>query len=55
VFALDISDRLISRQNAALPDPWWLRVEPRTDTEWAMQSWIWRPADAEAGDLLRLN
>jgi FRG domain len=34
VFAIDISGRLVAREDASLPDPWWLKIEPRSDTEW---------------------
>ena len=47
VFAIDVSGRLVARQDASLPDPWWLRIEPRSDTEWTTQSWIWRPPPIE--------
>ncbi len=48
VFAIDISERLISRQQASEPDPWWFTVDPRTTTDWATQSWIWQPPPLEA-------
>jgi hypothetical protein len=47
VFAIDISGRLVAREDASLPDPWWLKIEPRSDTEWTTQSWIWRPPPIE--------
>jgi FRG domain len=47
VFAVDISGRLVTRGDASSADPWWLRIEPRSDTEWTTQSWIWRPPPLE--------
>lgn len=47
VFAIDISDRVISRQQAASSDPWWLGVPPGVATDWSKQSWIWRPPPLE--------
>lgn len=47
VFAIDISDRLVSRKDASRPEPWWLRIRPRSDTEWTTESWIWRPPPFE--------
>jgi hypothetical protein len=47
VFAIDISDRLISGEEAAARDPWWMEVEPGTTTPWATQSWIWIPPPLE--------
>jgi FRG domain-containing protein len=47
VFAIDISDRVISRDRAAEAEPWWLRIPPGTATEWATQSWVWSPPPLE--------
>lgn len=47
VFAIDISDRLISREAAASPDPWWFEWSAGAATEWTSQSWIWRPPPLE--------
>jgi len=47
VFAIDISSRLVQREDAVRPDPWWLRIKPRADTEWTTESWIWRPPPFE--------
>jgi hypothetical protein len=47
VFAIDISERLISRQQAADPEPWWMGTPPDTTTEWATQSWVWAPPPLE--------
>ena len=47
VFALDISDRLVSRERAMRDEPWWLEIEPGTTTEWAREAWIWRPPPME--------
>ncbi len=47
VFAIDISDRLITRDRAALDHPWWWDVAAGTATEWATQAWVWRPPPFE--------
>lgn len=47
VFAIDISGRLVAREDASRPDPWWLRIAPGSGTEWTTQSWIWRPPPIE--------
>lgn len=47
VFAIDISNRLIARERAALPDPWWWDESPNVDTPWTTESWIWRPPPLE--------
>jgi len=47
VFAIDISNRLVSRENAAEAEPWWLRIDAGTTTTWATESWIWRPPPLE--------
>ncbi len=47
VFAIDISDRIVARERAANPDPWWLDIQPHTTTEWAVQSWVWKPPPLE--------
>ena len=47
VFAIDISNRLVSREDASRSEPWWLRIKPRTDTEWTTEPWIWRPPPFE--------
>jgi hypothetical protein len=47
VFAIDISRRRVSREDAARADPWWWEVDPGTTTIWATESWIWRPPPFE--------
>jgi hypothetical protein len=47
VFAIDISNRLVTRDAAVLPDPWWWDVSPNVDTPWTTESWIWRPPPLE--------
>lgn len=47
LFAIDSSDQLVSLERSAFPEPWWLEIEPRTDTEWTTQSWVWRPPPFE--------
>jgi hypothetical protein len=48
VFAIDISERGLTRERAAQDEPWWLGIRPRVDTEWTTQSWAWRPPPIEA-------
>ena len=40
VFAIDISDRIISRTAAASPDPWWFDEDPGSTGIWSTESWI---------------
>ncbi len=47
VFAIEIAGRAVSRERASLPEPWWLEVPARSDTEWTTQSWVWRPPPLE--------
>lgn len=48
VFAIDISDRQISREAASRPDPWWWDdFPPHTGTPWTTESWVWRPPPLE--------
>jgi FRG domain len=48
VFAVDISHRLVTRQNAMQFDPWWLERTPSATDPWTTESWIWRPPPLEA-------
>jgi len=48
VFAIDISQRLVGRDDASAPDPWWYRIGPGSATEWTTESWVWRPPPFEA-------
>ncbi len=48
VFAIDISDRLVSREDAGRGDPWWFAQSSAAVTEWTARSWIWRPPPFEA-------
>jgi hypothetical protein len=48
VFAIDIAGRGVTRERAAQPEPWWLDIPERSDTEWTTQSWIWRPPPLES-------
>lgn len=48
VFAIDISERMIGREEASRPDPWWWSDwSPKAATGWTAQSWIWRPPPLE--------
>jgi len=47
VFAIDIGDRTVSRDNAAKTDPWWFEESSRTDAPWATRPWVWRPPPLE--------
>lgn len=40
VFAVDVSDRLVSREDALRTDPWWVSDKPE---EWKARSWAWKP------------
>jgi hypothetical protein len=46
LFAIDISNRMATREQAEHPDPWWFYSEPRTPT-WSTESWIWKPPPLE--------
>jgi len=48
VFAIDISPRLVSRDQAIRPNPWWLDEEPSATSPWTTESWVWRPPPLEA-------
>jgi hypothetical protein len=48
VFAIDISDRMVTRERAASAEPWWLEIQPHTTTAWAVQSWVWKPPPFES-------
>jgi hypothetical protein len=47
IFAIDISDRLVDRGSASLPDPWWWALSDHAATDWTARSWIWRPPPFE--------
>ncbi|HEY0725334.1 MAG TPA: FRG domain-containing protein [Pyrinomonadaceae bacterium] len=47
IFAIDISDRLVDRSLAALPDPWWWNLSDHAATDWTARSWAWRPPPFE--------
>jgi hypothetical protein len=48
LFAIDIADQGVTRERAAMPDPWWLQESATVDGPWATQPWIWRPPPLEA-------
>jgi hypothetical protein len=48
VFAIDISPRLVRREQAAQADPWWWDEEHASTAPWITESWIWRPPPLEA-------
>jgi FRG domain len=45
VFAIDVSDQLVTQENAAASAPWWSQEQP---DEWKARSWAWRPPPFEA-------
>ncbi len=47
VFAVDVSDQLVSRERAAEPDPWWWGLSPNTNQPWSTQTFIWQPPPLE--------
>lgn len=47
VFAIDISQRVISRGSAMAPEPWWENVPHGKQGTWTTESWIWRPPPFE--------
>jgi hypothetical protein len=47
VFAIDIANQAVSREDAANADPWWLSTEPTTTSPWATRPWIWKPPPFE--------
>jgi FRG domain len=47
VFAIDISNRLVTRDEAIRIDPWWLNDEPSASDPWITDSRIWRPPPLE--------
>jgi hypothetical protein len=47
VFAIDISTRLVSRDLASSPDPWWFDEDAGTTSPWSTESRIWRPPPFE--------
>lgn len=47
LFAVDISDRIVERDDAIASEPWWNGVPPTTNTEWTTESWAWRPPPIE--------
>jgi hypothetical protein len=44
VFAIDIADRAVTREEAGAAEPWWL--SPAVG-DWAYRSWVWRPPPFE--------
>jgi hypothetical protein len=47
IFAIDIADQAVTRDNAAKPDPWWFDESPNVDAPWATRPWIWKPPPLE--------
>jgi FRG domain len=47
VFAIDIAEQEISRENAAKADPWWLDESANTTAAWSTRPWIWKPPPFE--------
>jgi hypothetical protein len=48
LFAIDISNRVVSREDAIMPNPWWFDIDDGVATVWATESWAWRPPPLEA-------
>jgi hypothetical protein len=47
VFAVDISERLVTRVDARRADPWWFRIDPVAVSPWTTESWAWLPPPLE--------
>ena len=47
VFAIDVSNRAISRERASAADPWWWQIESGVTTDWATEPWAWNPPPLE--------
>lgn len=47
IFAIDIAEQAVTRNNAAKPDPWWFDESPNVDAPWATRPWIWKPPPLE--------
>jgi hypothetical protein len=47
VFAIEISERMVSTEDAGADDPWWLAQRVDATSPWSTESWIWRPPPIE--------
>jgi hypothetical protein len=47
LFAVDISERIVERDDAIASEPWWHAFAPTTNTLWTTESWAWRPPPIE--------
>lgn len=47
VVALDISGRIIERDAAMSPEPWWFDEDVGQSGRWTTEPWIWRPPPLE--------
>lgn len=47
LFAVDISERIVERDDAIASEPWWHAFPPTTNTDWTTESWAWRPPPIE--------
>jgi hypothetical protein len=45
VFAIDISDQMVTRGDAEATDPWWAPARPE---KWKARSWAWKPPPFES-------
>jgi hypothetical protein len=47
LFAIDIADREVTREQWMQDKPWWFDIDPGPLTEWTTQVWVWRPPPIE--------
>ncbi len=47
VFAVDIANQVVAREDASSDEPWWLATDGGTTSEWSTRPWIWRPPPFE--------
>ena len=46
VFAIDVSERLVLRDDASAADPWWTVNQP---ADWKARPWAWKPIPLRLG------
>ncbi len=47
MFAIDISDKALTRGQAGAPDPWWFSTTVKDTTAWGRSAYVWRPPPIE--------
>jgi hypothetical protein len=48
VFAIDVSESVVQREQGTMPDPWWwTEYTDKAATPWTARSWMWRPPPFE--------